>query len=886
MLIFYIALGGNMLLSFVKIIMMGRHTAARKRKQTAFSLVEMLMALLVASLLLAALAPVMTRRMADHEIKVLSEAANYDKDMVISIITEDAQFNIPQDANQVRLTLMGGGGAGGDALYGNKTFTTSGAFTVPKDVTKLRVFMVGGGGGGASGGREKTLAYGNIPAISNESTTLNTAGTYTFASGIATPSSHIAPALDIKCSTSGISRNWTIVSDNTAIAPNVKFAKFYTSSISLSKVTACGAGGGPRGGTGGYIANKTISYAAAPNKITVKIGAPGGSGSFVSRHHTTIGSFTAAGGAGGTGASNGTAGGLTTCYHNHDIDDCTGASGGGGSTGILNASNSKIFEISGGGGGGGYMNNCMTDGAGYGTGGTGGAGGGANSGLGGGGGRYSSNSRYAGAAASGYVAGLAGSTSSSNDGGYMNCGVATGGTGGGGIGGYGGGRGTLTALGSRCNAGQSGAMQLWYSAAQVANGLKCEYYIPSNGGGGGGAGQITINEISVTPNETLYFEIGKGGAVQSTAGKNGNTGGATHIRRGSVVTSPSIISAAGGYGGEYSNSSAAASSGGGYRNPNIGRNWTGIDYRINNSLAQGDNGFLASDSANIGYGGKGGSSQNIKGEILQGGYGGNSIKNGGEPAAQSYGAGGGGGSGVQIAGENTYGAGGAGASGVIYIEWGGTNGGGGSVGEIVKKMVTNFDGNDRKMIINIGKGGDGSNGGDTTIKVKSGGKDLILTARGGIKGKTGNMDAGDHGGETKYPDTYGEIYKEYVQGNISIATGQKASNEYGGTGGYLACLFNTKDEEGNSVCAATVKSNDGLNASLGPIRPGCGGTSILSPLYDSICNITNAGASPHGSNGTFGGGGGGGAVLNNTGGKGGNGGNGFVILEYKSTTLD
>ena len=105
-------------------------------------------------------------------------------------------------------------------------------------------------------------------------------------------------------------------------------------------------------------------------------------------------------------------------------------------------------------------------------------------------------------------------------------------------------------------------------------------------------------------------------------------------------------------------------------------------------------------------------------------------------------------------------------------------------------------------------------------------------------------------------------------------------------GGYLSCLLKTKDTEGKTLCSSTAKANDGTNTTLGPIRPGCGGTSILSPLYETICNITNASASPNGNNGVFGGGGGGGAVLNKAGGVGGNGGNGFVILEYKSTTLD
>ena len=63
------------------------------RKSFAFSLVEMLMALLVASLLLAALAPVMTKRMNEADIKVMSQAADYDKNTVFSVFTTDTNFN-------------------------------------------------------------------------------------------------------------------------------------------------------------------------------------------------------------------------------------------------------------------------------------------------------------------------------------------------------------------------------------------------------------------------------------------------------------------------------------------------------------------------------------------------------------------------------------------------------------------------------------------------------------------------------------------------------------------------------------------------------------------------------------------------------------------------
>ncbi len=937
-----------MLLRFVKIIKINRRSRHAElvsasiqgdginynpKKKPAFSLVEMLMALLVASLLLAALAPVMTRRMADHEIKVLSEAANYDKDMVVSIITEDTQFNIPQDVNQMRLTLMGGGGSGGDALYGNKTFTSSGTFTVPKDVTKLRVFMVGGGGGGASGGGSGT-AYGNIGGTAGKQ---EYAGSSAANTGVKTwniPSSAKGniPALDSKCTQSGVSV-WSLVADT---------AKSAQAGSTAVTVKACGGGGGGAGGSsatdsagsyggasGGYI-NKQVVIPSSFSSVSVTIGGGGGAGSgddslrgkgnngagwggggggteFESSYVST---GYAPGGNGAWNMRNCTLNGVTyvdnaphtlakngTGTYSKTVDDIVYSAGKGGGTLTIcyqNGSRGGDGSLEGGGGGGGATTsvNCAGGGGatffgryaysgiydakqtndmnfflvapgGGGGGGCGGGGGGAGGGAGGNG--TTAEGGNPGKAPSGAVGGAGGASPMGN-------GYCAGGKGGNAdryVGGN----------------GQNGYMLI--SWAPQTNALKCDYNITANGGGGGGAGQITVGEITVTPNETLYFEVGGGGAKQTLIASNGNAGRASNIRRGSLITSPAIISASGGYGGEFSSSETSSSQGGPSRNPNIGTNWTGVDYRAKVPLAQGNDGYLKTDVSSAGYGGTGGSSQNIKGEILAGGSGGNSVKNGAEPDIASYGAGGGGGSGGLTDNED-YGTGAAGASGYIYIEWGGTNGGGGTAGEIVKKVITNFDGDVSKRVMNIkiGKGGADGNGGATTASVISGGKTLTLEAKGGIRGNNGAMDAGNHGAQKNVPDNFSDEYKEYIQSNLTIAAGQKGTDEYGGTGGYLACLFYTKDEEGNSVCAATVKSNDGLNTTLGPVRPGCGGTSILSPLYDGICNITNAGASPQGNNGTFGGGGGGGAVLNNVGGKGGSGGNGFAILEYKSTMLD
>lgn len=952
MLIFYITRGGYMLLSFVTIIKShckrlnersafhGRYYKSQyivrsKLKYHAFSLVEMLMALLVASLLLAALAPVMTRRMADHEIKVLSEASNYDKDMVVSIITEDTKFNIPQDANQIRMTLMGGGGSGGNAFYGNKVFTNSGTFTVPEGVTKLRVFMVGGGGGGASGGGSGT-AYGNIGGTAG---TQEYAGSSAANTGVKTwniPSSARGnvPPLDSRCAKNGITV-WKLVSDKT---------KTVQAGGTVVNVKACGGGGGGGGGSsdtslansygggsGGYV-NKQVAIPSSFSSVSVTIGGGGGGGSGDDSLR----------GKGANGAGWGGGGGGTEFENSYTSSGY--APGGNGGYGMINCVKNNVTYVDSApfilakNGTGTYSKTvkgvvytagksncentttCSQNGTGGGSGSLEGGGGGGgsttsvNSGGGGGAtffGRYTHSGIYDEkttndasfflVAAGGGGGGLSGGGGGGIGGGFGGNGAApaTGGNSGKAWSGATGGAGGASPMGnSYCAGGKGGNADRYVGSngqngymliswASQANALECSYDITSNGGGGGGAGQITVNEITVTPNETLYFEVGGGGVKQTSIASNGNAGNASHIRRGSSITSPAIISASGGYGGEFSSSETSPSQGAPSRNPNIGTNWTGIDYKAKISLAQGHDGYLETNSSSSGYGGSGGSSQNIKGETLSGGIGGNSIKNGGEPDITSYGAGGGGGSGG-LADNEEFGTGGAGASGFIYIEWGGANGGGGTAGEIVKKVITNFEGDASKRVmdIKIGRGGSNGDGGITSASVIAGGKTVTYEAKGGIKGYDGTMDIQKHGAQTDIPDNFSNEYKEYVQSNLTIAAGQKGTDEYGGMGGYLACLFYTKDEEGNSVCAAAVKSNDGLNASLGPIRPGCGGTSILSPLYDSICNITNTNASPQGNNGTFGGGGGGGAVLNNTGGKGGNGGDGFVILEYKSTTLE
>jgi len=83
----------------------------------AFSLVEMLMALLVASLLLAALAPVMTKRLNDNvSVTVPSKSDSGYK----IFTTDDADCEEVEGQNYMKC-----------------------AFTVPNDVTQLNIYMQG-----------------------------------------------------------------------------------------------------------------------------------------------------------------------------------------------------------------------------------------------------------------------------------------------------------------------------------------------------------------------------------------------------------------------------------------------------------------------------------------------------------------------------------------------------------------------------------------------------------------------------------------------------------------------------------------------------------------------------------------------------------------------
>ena len=145
---------------------------AQHHKSFAFSLVEMLMALLVASLLLAALAPVMTKKFSEN-VSVFGAGSgggrapagmkcwNWEaKDLneLNQRVVKDFQLDEIWYANFI-LASGGGGGAGAtvsseenDTMDINTTNATTNGIKITKDMADFEITSLIGGGGGAGGG--------------------------------------------------------------------------------------------------------------------------------------------------------------------------------------------------------------------------------------------------------------------------------------------------------------------------------------------------------------------------------------------------------------------------------------------------------------------------------------------------------------------------------------------------------------------------------------------------------------------------------------------------------------------------------------------------------------------------------------------------------------
>ena len=117
----------------------------------AFTLAELLMATLIISIIMVALAPVITRRAHDN----VAITVNQKQGLEIFATPGIYSFDVPVGINTLFIQGSGGGGGGAGATYTNKslTYSTAGEYTwtVPTGVNLINFTITGAGGGGGGG---------------------------------------------------------------------------------------------------------------------------------------------------------------------------------------------------------------------------------------------------------------------------------------------------------------------------------------------------------------------------------------------------------------------------------------------------------------------------------------------------------------------------------------------------------------------------------------------------------------------------------------------------------------------------------------------------------------------------------------------------------------
>ena len=102
-----------------------------KKYIRAFSLVEMLMTLLVASLLMAALAPVMTKKMQENVSISGFGSVIFNTGKTVYNTPGEYTFVVPDNVYELKIQAAAGGGGGGGANSTSFTEEWSNTDTVP-----------------------------------------------------------------------------------------------------------------------------------------------------------------------------------------------------------------------------------------------------------------------------------------------------------------------------------------------------------------------------------------------------------------------------------------------------------------------------------------------------------------------------------------------------------------------------------------------------------------------------------------------------------------------------------------------------------------------------------------------------------------------------------
>ena len=115
-------------------------------KKRAFTLAELLTAVLVISVIMVALAPVITKRMKEN----ITVQTDNKKGLEIYTNPGTYTFDVPIGINTLFIQGSGGGGAGAGSTYIEKeaSYTSSSTWTVPNGVNQITFTITGSGGGG------------------------------------------------------------------------------------------------------------------------------------------------------------------------------------------------------------------------------------------------------------------------------------------------------------------------------------------------------------------------------------------------------------------------------------------------------------------------------------------------------------------------------------------------------------------------------------------------------------------------------------------------------------------------------------------------------------------------------------------------------------------
>ena len=138
-------------------------------EKKGFTLAELLTAVLVISVIMVALAPVITKRMKDN----ITVQTDNREGLEIYTNPGTYTFDVPVGINTLFIQGSGGAGGGGGATVSNEktvSFTSNSSWIIPNGVNQVTLTITGsgGGGGGSNGSATGATSCENNPGANGK----------------------------------------------------------------------------------------------------------------------------------------------------------------------------------------------------------------------------------------------------------------------------------------------------------------------------------------------------------------------------------------------------------------------------------------------------------------------------------------------------------------------------------------------------------------------------------------------------------------------------------------------------------------------------------------------------------------------------------------------